>query len=89
MLDLVEWRTPRVPKGPATDLARPGFGRVCLKLSDCDAMHAELAAAGYRPYSPPTRLTLAGSDIKVFCVEDPDGVVVEFMEFLPQSPPIA
>lgn len=84
-LDLIEWRSPRVPKGPAPDLARPGFGRICLKLRDADAMHADLLAAGHAPYSPPTRISLAGSDIKVFCVEDPDGVVIEFMEFLPQS----
>lgn len=89
MLDLIEWRSPRVPKGPSPDLARPGFGRICLKLSDCDAMHAALAATGHTPYSLPTRMTLGGSDIKVFCVEDPDGTVIEFMEFLPQSQPIA
>lgn len=89
MLDLVEWHAPRVPKGSAINLATPGFGRICLKVDDCDALHAELVAAGHSPYSLPTRLDLAGSDIKVFCVEDPDGVVVEFMEFLPQSRSIA
>jgi glyoxylase I family protein len=84
-LDLIEWRSPRVAKGPAPNLARPGFGRICLKLRDADALHAELVAAGHAPYSPPMRVSLAGSDIKVFCVEDPDGVVIEFMEFLSQS----
>jgi catechol 2,3-dioxygenase-like lactoylglutathione lyase family enzyme len=84
-IDLIEWQSPEVPKGPAPDLARPGFGRICLKLSDAEAMHADLVAAGYKPYSQPTRISLAGSDLKVFCVEDPDGVVIEFMEFLPQS----
>ena len=84
-LDLIEWRSPQVPKGAPPNLARPGFGRICLKLRDADALHAELVAAGHTPYSPPTRISLAGSDIKVFCVEDPDGVVIEFMEFLSQS----
>lgn len=84
-IDLIEWRSPIVPKGPSADLARPGFGRICLKLDDAEAMHATLTGAGYRPYSPPTQVSLAGSDIKVFCIEDPDGVVIEFMQFLPRS----
>jgi len=84
-IDLIEWRSPLVAKGPSANLARPGFGRICLKLNDADALHAELVAAGHVPYSPPTRISLAGSDLKVFCVEDPDGVVIEFMEFLSQS----
>lgn len=84
-IDLIEWRSPRTEKGPVPDLARPGFGRICLKLNDAKSMHAELLAAGYAPYSPPTRISLAGSDLSVFCVEDPDGMVIEFIEFLPQS----
>ena len=81
-LDLIEWKSPVVLARRREDLAQPGVARICLKTSDADAVHARLAAAGYRAYSPPTRLALGGSLLKVFCVEDPDGVVIEFMQFL-------
>ncbi len=81
-LDLIEWKAPRVPAEPRKSLAQPGVARICLKTGDADAVHARLVAAGHRAYSPPTRTALGGSLIKVFCVEDPDGVVIEFMQFL-------
>ena len=82
LLDLIEWKTPVVKDGPAPNLARQGFGRICLKVLDADRLHCDLVEAGYMPYTPPGRIQLGGSDIKVFCVEDPDGVVLEFMEFV-------
>ena len=47
---------------------------------------ARLSAAGHNAYSPPIQVSLGGSRIKVFCVEDPDGVVIEFMQFLGEVP---
>jgi len=80
-LDIVEWSAP-VQRGPArTGLAQPGVGRIALKVRDAAAMHARLIAAGHRPYSEPCRVVMAGQPFLVFCVEDPDGVVVEFMQF--------
>ncbi|UVC08848.1 VOC family protein [Rhizobium sp. TH2] len=81
-LDLIEWKKPIVNDGPAPNLARRGFGRICLKVLDTDRLHRELIDAGHMPYTPPGRIRLGGSNIKIFCVEDPDGVVLEFMEFI-------
>ena len=81
-LDLIEWRQPKMPAERRKNLAQPGIARICLKTSDCDSVHARLSAAGYVVYSAPTRVYLGGGWIKVFCCEDPDGVVIEFMEFL-------
>lgn len=81
-LDLIEWKNPVVADGPAPNLARQGFGRICLKVLDSELLHRALVDAGHTPYTRPRRILLAGSDIKVFCVEDPDGVVLEFMEFV-------
>ena len=81
-LDLIEWTSPRQAPPPPRSLAQPGVGRICLRSLDADAVHARLAAAGHHGYTPPVRIVLGGSVIKVFCVEDPDGVVIEFMEFL-------
>lgn len=81
-LDLIEWKAPLVPARPRENLAQPGVARICLKTSDADAVHERLTAAGHRAYGPPTRIALGGSLLKVFCVEDPDAVVIEFMQFL-------
>lgn len=81
-LDLIEWSSPTVAPEKRKGLAQPGVGRICLKTSDADAVHARLTAGGYKPYSAPTQLRMGGSVIKVFCCEDPDGVVIEFMHFL-------
>jgi len=81
-LDLIEWKTPIVPKRDRENLAQPGMARICLKTTNADAVHGRLAAAGFRTYSPATRISLGGSLIKVFCAEDPDGVVIEFMQFM-------
>lgn len=81
-LDLIEWRSPRVPRRRRENLAEPGMARICLKTTDADAVHARLVEAGHATYSEPIQVSLGGSLIKVFCVEDPDGVVIEFMQFL-------
>jgi catechol 2,3-dioxygenase-like lactoylglutathione lyase family enzyme len=81
-LDLIEWKSPVMPARKRAGLAEPGIARICLKTKDAEAVHARLRAAGHKAYSPPITVSLGGSRIKVFCVEDPDGVVIEFMQFL-------
>lgn len=81
-LDLIEWRVPRVPDRPRVNLAQPGLARICLKTRDAAAVHARLAEAGHLTYAPPRTIEMGGSRVAVFCAEDPDGVVVEFMQFL-------
>lgn len=81
-LDLLEWKSPIEAPERRTSLAQPGVARICLKTFDAHAVHDRLAALGYDPYTRPIRIRMGPSDIKVFCCEDPDGVVIEFMEFL-------
>lgn len=81
-LDVIEWLSPMVAPRKRESMAQPGVGRICLKTADAGAVHARLVAKGYRPYTAPTLLRMGGSRINVFCCEDPDGVVIEFMEFL-------
>jgi glyoxylase I family protein len=87
-LDLIEWKSPVVTAPRRENLAQPGIARICLKTTDADAVHARLSAAGHRAYSPPIQVSLGGSLIKVFCVEDPDGAVIEFMQFLGAAPAV-
>ena len=42
----------------------------------------KLVAAGHAPYSAPLPIEMGGTRQLVFCVDDPDGTVVEFMQFL-------
>ena len=81
-LDLIEWQIPASQNAARSNLAQIGFGRVCLKLRDAWAMHRKLGAAGHASYSEPILITMGGSRQWVFCCEDPDGVVVEFMQFV-------
>jgi hypothetical protein len=66
----------------ATPDERPWRGAHLPAPSDAAAVHARLASAGFRTYTRPTDITLGGSVMKIFCAEDPDGVVFEFMQFI-------
>jgi glyoxylase I family protein len=81
-LDLIEWVSPRQPGPPRRTMAQPGVARICLRTYDAEAVHARLSAAGHSCYTPPTRIVMGGSVLNVFCAEDPDGVVIEFAQFL-------
>ncbi|WP_158969976.1 VOC family protein [Chachezhania sediminis] len=88
-LDLIEWRVPQEEAPPRRTLAQPGMARICLATRDALAVHARLQAAGYDSYSAPVDTALGGSLIRVFCCEDPDGTVIEFMQFLgPETPSV-
>ncbi|MBP0440199.1 VOC family protein [Tianweitania sediminis] len=81
-LDLIEWRSPKVVGDARANLAQPGVGRICLRTLDAVALHKRLVEAGYQPYSEALPIRMGGSELMVFCVEDPDGVVIELMEFV-------
>jgi catechol 2,3-dioxygenase-like lactoylglutathione lyase family enzyme len=70
--------------GPVLRLPPDCAGRaVLMKLKgDRHGPRLRLSAAGHTCYTPPARVALGGSVIDVFCAEDPDGVVIEFMQFL-------
>jgi catechol 2,3-dioxygenase-like lactoylglutathione lyase family enzyme len=80
-LDLIEWTTPRSPPATPRNLSHLGMARLCLKVRDCQPLYEALTAHGYKVYSPPTLIELAGVREYVFCCEDPDGTVIEFMQF--------
>jgi glyoxylase I family protein len=81
-LDLIQWIRPHSAPHVRGDLARIGFGRLCLKVRDCQDLHDRLVAAGHAVYSPPIRIDMGGTHQLVFCGEDPDGTVIEYMQFL-------
>jgi glyoxylase I family protein len=80
-LDLIEWQHPKSKPATRTSLSQIGFGRLCMKNRDAWGMHRRLVDAGLNPYTEPTLITMGGTRQWVFCCEDPDGIVVEFMQF--------
>ncbi len=81
-LDLIEWKQPKSVAAGRRNLSHLGIARICLKVRDCAELHAKLAAAGHDVYSGPGLIDMGGSRQYVFCCEDPDGVVIEFMQFV-------
>lgn len=81
-LDLIEWVRPRSSQPAKGNLAQIGFGRFCLKVRDCWDLHDRLVRDGQVVYTPPVLIEMGGTRQLCFCCEDPDGVVVEFMQFL-------
>jgi glyoxylase I family protein len=81
-LDLIEWKNPKSERPPKRTLSHLGVARICLKVRNCADLHAKLVAGGYDVYTPPELIELGGTRQYVFCCEDPDGVVVEFMQFI-------
>lgn len=85
-IDLIEWRTPKVDPERRRGMAQVGVARICLKVHNAQAIHHRLVDAGHAPYTAPTPICLGGSEFCVFCCEDPDGVVFEFMQFRRPDP---
>ena len=81
-LDLIEWIRPKSTRAPRGNLARIGCGRLCLKVRDAQRIHDILVAGGSKPYTPPVLIDMGGTRQFCFCCEDPDGIVIEFMQFL-------
>lgn len=64
---------------PTLASRNPGSGHVALAVGDLDALLGELAQAGIEPEKPPFN-PVAGRDLRVCFVQDPDGHRVELIE---------
>jgi catechol 2,3-dioxygenase-like lactoylglutathione lyase family enzyme len=84
-LDLIESKDPVSAPSPKRDLTTVGIARICLKVRDAQALHDALKGGGYDVYSPPGLIDMGGSRQYVFCCADPDGVVIEFMQFVRET----
>ena len=81
-LDLIEWIEPKAEGRAYPHLAHVGIARICFRVGDVADAWQQLSEAGARPFTEPALIEMGGSRQKFFCAYDPDGVVVEFMEFL-------
>ncbi len=81
LLDLLEWTEPAAVGAPYPHLAHLGIARLCLRVKGLDEMVAMLKAAGVRFVEATEAPPLPGIKHKFVCFYDPDGAVVELMEF--------
>lgn len=81
VLDLIEWTSPRGAPVKRT-LSQPGFARMCLTVRSCQEIYDKLIAAGHVVYTEPVLVDMGLGRFYVFCCEDPDGTIMEFMQVL-------
>ena len=81
LLDLIEWTVPPTVGVPYPHLAHAGIARLCLRVKGIDEMIAMLRADGVAFVDEPAMPGLVGNTQKFVCVRDPDGAVIELMEF--------
>jgi glyoxylase I family protein len=58
----------------------PGYSRLCLRVTDVEAVAAHLRAAGVTLVSDPVDLTIEGRVHRILFFLDPDGTLLELSE---------
>jgi glyoxylase I family protein len=84
-LDLIEWIHRRTHgsaahRPPSSDLAHVGFARIALWTIGLDAEYDRLRSAGIEFISEP--VIMPAGDTRFCCFYDPDGTVLELIEFM-------
>jgi glyoxylase I family protein len=86
-LDLIEWLTPRTEGRAYPRLNHAGITRIALRTSNLQRTYEALKARGIEFYSEPQVLQSDTGSSLFVCFEDPDGTVLELIEFQPVEPP--
>jgi catechol 2,3-dioxygenase-like lactoylglutathione lyase family enzyme len=79
-LDLLQWQDngPRVQRSPRD----VGLSRVAIRVDNMQEHLARLDEYGVRTLTAPKELTLGVTRVRVVCFRDPDGVLLEYLEFV-------
>lgn len=79
-IDLLEWKDnePPVERTPRN----VGLSRVAIRVDSMDEELARLEKHGVPLVSEPKELTLGVTKVRVVCFRDPDGVLLEYLEFV-------
>jgi catechol 2,3-dioxygenase-like lactoylglutathione lyase family enzyme len=85
MIELFDFQTPTPrPVDPERPLCDHGITHLCLDVVDIDKEYERLAAAGMRFHCAPVQ----NGDAKMTYGRDPDGNVIELLEFLNPNDPL-
>jgi len=78
-IDLLEWKDPAPPvERSARNI---GLARVAIQVDDMNEHLARLEQHGVPLVTPPKEVVLGVTRLRVVCFRDPDGVLLEFLEF--------
>ena len=77
-LDLIEWASPLDDTSPYEHVARLGINRIALWTIGLDEEYQRLKTDGVEFLSEPLFM---GGHTKFVCFKDPDGVIIELIEF--------
>ncbi len=80
-VDLIEWQEPRTEGRPYERLDHVGIARACFYSKNIWQDYATLRAEGVNFYSEPQIATYKTGQSAVVCFEDPDGTVLEMVQF--------
>jgi len=85
MIELFEFATPTPrPVDPSRPLCDHGITHFCMDVTDIDAEYERLSAAGMVFHCPPVQ----NGEAKMTYGRDPDGNVIELLEFLDADDPL-
>jgi len=80
LIDLVEWYEPALA-GSAPAMNHAGPVRIALRVKDLDGMYETLRGKGVQFLSAPQALLDLPLKPRFVCLKDPDGVLLELVEF--------
>jgi len=86
-LDIIQFLTPPTTGESYKTLDNVGIGRLCFEVGDIDAVARELASKGVKfagpiaPYETAPGVAPSGVEARFLCVRDPDGTVIEYVQF--------
>ena len=83
VIDLLEWKEPHDPSPPYARLNHLGIARIALASSDLDGDMVRLQSQGVEFISEPATVVWEGHpDSRFVCFKDPDGTVLELVEWV-------
>ena len=82
-LNLLEWKEPYDTSAPYAQLNHLGIARIALQSTDLDADIIRLKAEGVEFFSDPVIPDEPLSFLRIVCLKDPDGTVIELVELFP------
>jgi len=82
-LNLLEWEEPYDDSRPYAHLNHLGIARIALTSTDLDADVARLKAEGVEFFSEPVMPDGPLAFMRIVCLKDPDGTVIELVELFP------
>ena len=86
-VDLIEWKEPRTEGRPYERLDHVGIARACFYSKNIWQDYETLRSWGVNFYSEPHIATYEKGQSAVVCFEDPDGTVLEMVQFQKSATP--